>query len=112
MNANNVVVPGGKRGTALPSGNPHGGGMSKCATKQQEYRRMFHRDGWGRGTQLLNLLLPRSAPTRTYNGAGVQALGSLSASFPWIHLKCYSCEGLKGQMPPHVAARGLTYSYW
>ena len=40
MNANNIVVPGGNRDAALPSGNPHGSGMSECAAKLPAYRRM------------------------------------------------------------------------
>ena len=32
------------------------------------------------------------------NGAGVQALGTSRASSPWIHLKCYSYEGLQADV--------------
>ena len=38
-NANNIVVPAAGD-AALPSGNPHGSGMSKCAAKLPVCRRM------------------------------------------------------------------------
>ena len=51
--------------------------MSKCATKQQGYRTMFQRDDWGRETQLMNLLLPRSAPTHTSQWGVCTSSGAL-----------------------------------
>ena len=32
------------------------------------------------------------------NGAGAQARGTSRASSPWIHLKCYSYEGLQADV--------------
>ena len=40
MYANNLVVPGCNWDAALPSGNPHGSGMSECAAKLPAYKRM------------------------------------------------------------------------
>ena len=71
--------------------------MSKCVTKLPASRRMT----WN---TLVKLTSPTVSANLTSDGAGVQARGILRASSLWIHLKCYSYEGLQADVTTGICS--------
>ena len=91
MNANNIVVPGGNR--------------DAVAFRQSTWE--WHVQVRNEATSEQEDDLERTGQTcfshsqrqpAHLNGASVQARGTSRASSPWIHLKCYSYEGLQADV--------------
>ena len=67
-----------------------------------------HTGGWP-GTHLLNLLLPRSAPTRTSERCGCTSSGVLECFFSMDPPQVLLLRRADGQKPPQVATMDLIF---
>ena len=92
--------PGGNRDAALPAGNPHGSGMSKCTIRYQ-------RGGGWPGTYWPYLLLPLCAPTCTSDWSWCTSPGTPRGLLLRGYIRCSSYKVLM-QRPPLA----LRWAWW
>ena len=82
-----------------------------CTMKQQGVRRMLQRYGWGGGTQLINLLLPWSAPTHTLQWGVCTSSGALVCFFSLDTPQVLFLRRAEVAYASSLAVVGLTSSY-